>query len=115
MVDFDKLNHKKKDANNAETSPDVPIQETSKNGIYRTCFDTKISIYEAGSFIPPGKTEKQTFEAGIKIKAPDMKVASKMSARSLIAIYFLIKDDELVRSELKRRAAIEKGQEKELD
>jgi hypothetical protein len=54
------------------------------------------------------------FKGGIKIKTPSMDRASKISARALVGIYFVINDNPDVKEFLRARVAEEKTTEKEL-
>lgn len=94
-----------------ETKTEMPVQGER---ISFMAFDTKISIYPAGTFTDKKTGKLVTFPAGITLKSPGMQFPAKLAARTLVAIFHKIEFDQAVRNVLKTRMAEEKSQEKDL-
>jgi len=99
------------ETSNSESKSENTAQEQR---ISFMAFDTKISIYPAGTFTDKKTDKLVVFPAGITLKSPGMQFPAKLSARTLVAIFHKIESDQEVRQVLRTRMAEEKSQEKDL-
>lgn len=81
------------------------------NGKTYPVFDSTLRIYESGSLVDQKTNKVKFFDGGIKIKTPAMEKAAKISARALVEIYWLMGNDEQLKTFVRARIAEEKTHE----
>lgn len=99
---------------NTTTETETTAEKRSDERITFMAFDTKVSIYPAGTFTDKKTGKLVVFPAGITMKSPSMQFPAKLAARTLVAIFHKIESDPQVREVLKARMAAEKAEEKDL-
>ena len=97
----------------AAPSGQVTMPEDERRAKKFPVFDSTITFYDGGVYVDENK-KAHPFKGGIKIKTPSMEHPTKISARALVGIYFVINDNPDIRDFLRSRVAEEKTLEKEL-
>lgn len=82
--------------------------------IGRKIFDARLGLSRGGPWTDKDGKDRIA-EPSITIKTLDSKAPMKISARALLALYFLLHDDEEIRNEVRRRATLERDMDKEQD
>lgn len=85
----------------------------SDDYIGRKIFDSRIGISLGGRPYTDDEGVERISKKGITIKNTESKAPLKISARALLALYFLMKDDKEVRDTLRQFALEEKGNDRE--
>lgn len=86
---------------------------TDDGYISRRIFDARLSLSPGGPYISKKDGQEHIGKPRITIKTLEGKEPIEVSARALLALFFLMQDDNEVRDELRKRAALEKATERE--
>ena len=113
MADMSKLAKPLHKADEAAQPQQVTMPEEDRRARKFPVFDSTITFYEGGVFVDENK-KSRPFKGGVKIKTPSMEHPTKISARALVGIYFVINDNPDIKDFLRSRVAEEKTVEKEL-
>lgn len=95
------------------THPMPSPSDDERFGKAYTLHNATLRVYEGGAMLDKETNKMRKFDAGVKIKFPFMEKAQKISPRVLTELFWLLGNDEELKSFIRARITEEKSREHE--